>query len=126
MTPEDSEALTSVLHSSHPSIDSQYSFYLYAANLFQNISTHYEVFFSRLAIQVAPADADTASLWRTVVKGLTDLALYGEAYATTMATPFEKEYVVPSCRYVIAKKRGFLGKENAVLSWQSACANKMR
>jgi len=114
-----------VLPSSHPSIDSQYSFYLYAANLFQNVSTYYEVFFSRLAIQVAPADADTASLWRTVVKGLTDLALYDEAYASTMATPFEKECVVSPCQCVIAGK-GFLGNESAVLSLQSACANKMR
>lgn len=91
---EDAEALSSVLPSSQPPIDSLYSFYLYAANLFRNNFTYHEVRFSQLAIQVAPAGADTTPLWNTVVKGFTDLALYEDAYASAMAIPFERECVV--------------------------------
>ncbi|KAF8914143.1 nucleoporin Nup120/160-domain-containing protein [Gymnopilus junonius] len=91
LTLEDADALTSVLPNLHPPIDSQYSFYLYAADLFKNTFTYHEVLFSQLAIQVAPAGADTSPLWNTVVKGLTDLALYEDAYACAMAIPFEKE-----------------------------------
>ncbi|KAF8974708.1 nucleoporin Nup120/160-domain-containing protein [Flammula alnicola] len=90
LTLEDSEALTSVLPNTHP-MDSQYSFYLFAADLFRNTFVHHEVQFSQLAIQVAPPGAETASLWNTVVKGLTDLALYEDAYASVMAMPFEKQ-----------------------------------
>ncbi|KDR83495.1 hypothetical protein GALMADRAFT_55353 [Galerina marginata CBS 339.88] len=90
LTLEDSEALVSVLPSPHP-MGSQYSFYLYAADLFRNTFIHHEVQFSKLAIQVAPAGAEIAPLWNTVVKGLTELALYEDAYGSVMAMPFEKE-----------------------------------
>ncbi|CAA7259487.1 unnamed protein product [Cyclocybe aegerita] len=73
LTYEDSEALSSVL-----------------SNMFRDFVQH-EVHFSQLAIQVAPPGVDTAPLWNTVAKGLTDLALYDDAYASVMATPFEKQ-----------------------------------
>ena len=50
-----------------------------------------------MAIQVAPADADTSPLWNVVAKGLTELGLYDDAYASVMATPFEKQLVVNPC-----------------------------
>ena len=52
---------------------------------------HHEVYFSNLAIQTAPPTADTALLWNTVVNGLIDLALYEDAYASIMATPYDKQ-----------------------------------
>ncbi|KAH9482452.1 Nuclear pore complex protein Nup160 [Psilocybe cubensis] len=90
ITLEDAEALSAVLPNSQL-IDSQYSFYLFAADLFKNGYVYHEAYFSQLAIRVAPPSADTTSLWNTVVKGLTDLALYDDAYAAAMATPFENE-----------------------------------
>lgn len=81
-----------MLPSGHP-IDSQYSFYLFAADLFRNSFLHYEVVFSQLALQVAPAGSDTSPVWSTVVKGLMDLGSYEDAYASIMATPFDKQFV---------------------------------
>ncbi|KAF9057494.1 nucleoporin Nup120/160-domain-containing protein [Panaeolus papilionaceus] len=90
LTLEDVEALSSVLTTAHP-IDSQFAFYQFAANLFQNTVVQYQVHFSQLALQVAPDTADTSALWSVVVKGLTDLGLYEDAYASIMVTPFEKQ-----------------------------------
>ncbi|KAF8165109.1 nucleoporin Nup120/160-domain-containing protein [Crassisporium funariophilum] len=90
LTFEDSDALNSILPNSQP-IDSLYSFYLFAAELFRNSFVHHEVLFSQLAIQVAPPGADTSRLWNTVAAGLTDLALYEDAYASVMAMPYEKQ-----------------------------------
>lgn len=81
-----------MLPSGHP-IDSQYSFYLFAADLFRNSFVHYEVVFSQLALQAAPAGADTSPVWAAAVKGLVDLGSYEDAYASIMATPFEKQFV---------------------------------
>ncbi|KAF9569446.1 hypothetical protein CPC08DRAFT_678255 [Agrocybe pediades] len=90
LTLEDSEALLAVLPPGLP-VDSQYSFYLFAADLFRHTFASYEVHFSKLAIQVAPPGTHTAPLWTAVVKGLIDLALYEDAYASVMSIPFEKE-----------------------------------
>lgn len=92
LTQEDCDALVSVLPPGLP-VDSQYSFYLFAAELFRQTFVSHEVHFSQLAIQVAPSGTDTAPLWTAVVKGLIDLGLYEDAYASVMAIPFEKESV---------------------------------
>jgi nuclear pore complex protein Nup160 len=89
LTFEDSEALNLVLPAQQ--FDTRHSFYLFAANLFRNTSVHHEVYFSNLAIQTAPPTADAALLWNTIVNGLIDLALYEDAYASIMATPFDKQ-----------------------------------
>lgn len=72
-------------------MENEYSFYLYAADLFRNKSVQHEVRFSKLAIQVAPPGTDTTALWSTVVKGQTDLALYEDAYASLMLTPSDQQ-----------------------------------
>ncbi|KAF8204833.1 nucleoporin Nup120/160-domain-containing protein [Pholiota molesta] len=90
LTLEDSDALVSVLPLGRQ-IDSQWSFYVFAADLFRNTFVHHEVLFSQLAIQVAPPGAETGSLWNTVVKGYMDLGLYSDAYASIMTMPFEKQ-----------------------------------
>ncbi|KAF7354945.1 hypothetical protein MSAN_01409400 [Mycena sanguinolenta] len=45
---------------------------------------------SFLALSVAPPDADTSSLWSTIIKGYIDLSLYDDAHASLIATPYEK------------------------------------
>ena len=92
LTLEDSDALASVLPAAQP-MNSQFAFYLFAADLFRSYHIHQEIRFSQLAIQLAPHGAETVQLWNSVVKGLTDLALYEDAYAAVMATPFEKQFV---------------------------------
>lgn len=92
MTLEDSNALGAVLPNVQP-MENEYNFYLYATDLFRNKYIQHEVRFSKLAIQVAPPDIDTTALWSAVVKGLIDLTLYEDAYATLMQTPSEKQCV---------------------------------
>ena len=92
LTFEDSEALNLVLPHAQQ-FDTQYSFYLFAASLFRNVSVYHEVYFSNLAIQTAPPAADTAALWNTMVNGLIDLAQYENAYASIMGTPYDKQSV---------------------------------
>lgn len=92
MTLEDAEALGAVIPNGQV-IQNEYAFYLFAADLFHNVYLAYEVRFSQLAIQVAPSISDTVPLWNNVVKGLTELGLYEDAYATVMQTPFEKQFV---------------------------------
>ena len=92
LTLEDSDALTAVLPVGHAT-DSQYSFYLFAADLFRNTYIHYGVVFSQLALQCAPPGTDTGSVWSDVVKGLMDLGSYEDAYATIMSMPFAKQLV---------------------------------
>ena len=70
-------------------IESQYAFYVYAAELFRPLHTYQDVKFNRLALQVAPPGTDTSQLWKIIVKGLMNLGLYREAYATAMTTPFD-------------------------------------
>jgi hypothetical protein len=91
LTFEDSEALNLVLPHAQQ-FDTRHSFYLFAANMFRNTFVYHEVYFSKLAIQTAPPTADTALLWNTVVNGLIDLALYEDAYASIMATPYDKQW----------------------------------
>lgn len=94
MTLEDSSALTAVLPNGQI-MDSEYSYYLFAAELFRHEYVCHEVNFSKLALQVSPAGIDTAPLWKTIVKGLADLGLYEEAYANLMQVPSERLFVFP-------------------------------
>ncbi|KAG6888649.1 hypothetical protein C0992_007907 [Termitomyces sp. T32_za158] len=86
---EDQEILAKILPATE-FLDSQHFFYGHISNLFKLASwVHYEVSFAQLAISVASPDSDTSSLWSTVIHGLTDLALYEDAYASIMSTPFK-------------------------------------
>ncbi|KAG5644918.1 hypothetical protein DXG03_007383 [Asterophora parasitica] len=90
LSAEDQESLARIL----PAIEllhSQYFFYIHVSNLFKLSGwVHYEVLFAQLAISVAPPNADTSSLWATLITGFSELALYEDAYAALMATPYEK------------------------------------
>ncbi|KAJ7873395.1 nucleoporin Nup120/160-domain-containing protein [Mycena olivaceomarginata] len=91
LTTEDSEALSFVLPASDP-FDTAFFFYLHASKLFKMASlVQHEVSFTQLALSVAPLDADTSSLWNTVIKGYTDLSLYDDAHSSLIATPYEKQ-----------------------------------
>ncbi|KAJ7087255.1 nucleoporin Nup120/160-domain-containing protein [Mycena belliarum] len=91
LSPEDHEALSFVLPASDP-FDSAFFFYLHASKLFKAASlVQYEVLFAQFALSVAPPEADTSSLWSTIIKGYTDLSLYDDAYSSLIATPYEKQ-----------------------------------
>ncbi|KAJ7762811.1 nucleoporin Nup120/160-domain-containing protein [Mycena maculata] len=91
LTSEDHEALSFVLPASDP-FDSAFFFYLHASRLFKIASlVQYEVQFAQLALSVAPPEADTSSLWITIIKGYTDLSLFDDAYSSLIATPYEKQ-----------------------------------
>lgn len=92
---EDSEALAAVLPGGEL-FYSDYAFYLHVASLFKSGSlVSHNVHFSQLALSVAHAEADTTDLWYNVIKGHIDLALYEDAYASLVACPHEKLYVLP-------------------------------
>ncbi|KAG6833626.1 hypothetical protein H0H87_004253 [Tephrocybe sp. NHM501043] len=89
LSPEDQEILAKILPATEL-LDSQHFFYIHVSNLFKMASwTQYEVSFAQLAISVAPFGVDTSSLWSTVIHGFTELALYEDAYASIMSTPYE-------------------------------------
>ncbi|KAF9246881.1 nucleoporin Nup120/160-domain-containing protein [Melanogaster broomeanus] len=86
---EDAEALSSVLPAK-ALYDSDFSFYLEASAIFRSSClAHHEVYFLRLALSVAPPDADTADLWYGLIRGYIDLSSWEEAYSSIIATPFE-------------------------------------
>ncbi|KAJ7638443.1 nucleoporin Nup120/160-domain-containing protein [Roridomyces roridus] len=88
---EDHEALSFVLPATDP-FDSAFFFYLHVSKLFRMASlVQLEVQFAQLALSVAPPEADTGSLWNTVIKGYTDLGLYDDAYSSLISTPYEKQ-----------------------------------
>ncbi|KAK7060140.1 hypothetical protein VNI00_000904 [Paramarasmius palmivorus] len=91
MSPEDREALEQVLPSGHL-FDSPHSFYLYIATLFKSSSLLYhEVLFTQHALSCVPPNADTSSLWYTVVKGYTELGMYEDAYAAWLSVPSDSQ-----------------------------------
>ncbi|KAJ7499350.1 nucleoporin Nup120/160-domain-containing protein [Mycena latifolia] len=91
LSSEDHEALSFVLPASDP-FDSAFFFYLHVSKLFKMASlVQHEVSFAQLALSVAPPEADTSSLWSTIIKGYTDLSLYDDAYSSLIATPYEKQ-----------------------------------
>ncbi|KAF7330785.1 hypothetical protein MVEN_02417700 [Mycena venus] len=91
LTPENHEALSFVLPATDP-FDTAFFFYLHVSKLFKMASlVQHEVQFTQLALSVAPPDADTSSLWNTIIKGYTDLSLYDDAHSSLIATPYEKQ-----------------------------------
>lgn len=91
---EDSEALASVVPGAEL-FYSDFAFYLHAASLFKSGSlVCHDVHFSQLALSVAGPDADTTELWYSIIKGYTDLAGYDDAYASLIACPHERLYVI--------------------------------
>ena len=70
----------------------QFEFYLHVSDLFKAVSnTQYDVHFTQLALSVAADPGlDTSSLWHNVIKGLTDLGQYEDAYAALVSTPYER------------------------------------
>jgi hypothetical protein len=96
---EDNEALAGVLPGAEL-FYSDFAFYLHAASLFKSSSlVCHDVHFSQLALSVAHPEADTIGLWHSVIKGHIDLALYEDAYASLIACPHDKLYVL-LCGYV--------------------------
>ncbi|KAH9950096.1 nucleoporin Nup120/160-domain-containing protein [Amylocystis lapponica] len=90
LSTEDQQALAAVLPGAEL-FNSEFDFYLHAAGLFRTSSvTSHEVVFSQLALSVAPSGSDTASLWHGVIKSLTDLGLFEDAYTTLVATPYDR------------------------------------
>ncbi|CAL1702056.1 unnamed protein product [Somion occarium] len=90
---DDREALEAVLPGGF--YDSAFHFYLHAASLFKAAGvTSYEVTFSQLALSVAPSGLNTSSLWYNVIRGLIDLGLYQDSYATLLACPYDKFQLV--------------------------------
>ncbi|GBE89216.1 hypothetical protein SCP_1502240 [Sparassis crispa] len=85
LTTEDHEALAGVLPGA-AFFQSVFDFDLHVAGLFKAVSvTSSEVVFSQLALSVAPP-----GVWYAVIRGLTDLGFYEDAYATLVSTPYEK------------------------------------
>lgn len=90
---EDREALAAVLPGTEL-FESEFDFYLHASSLFKAASsTSHETMFSQLSLAVAPPGIDTTSLWHGLIKGLTDLGLYEDAYAALISTPYDRLYV---------------------------------
>ncbi|TBU50494.1 nucleoporin Nup120/160-domain-containing protein [Dichomitus squalens] len=87
---EDREALADVLPSGRI-FDTQLEFYLHASDLFKAaISTYHDVFFTQLALSEPGVVEDTTPLWTNVIKGLTDLGQYEDAYAALISAPHER------------------------------------
>ncbi|KAI0951956.1 hypothetical protein AcW1_004182 [Taiwanofungus camphoratus] len=87
---EDREALAAVLPGTEL-FESEFDFYLHASSLFKAASsTSHETMFSQLSLAVAPPGIDTTSLWHGLIKGLTDLGLYEDAYAALISTPYDR------------------------------------
>ncbi|KAL4241382.1 Nucleoporin Nup120/160 [Abortiporus biennis] len=89
LTLEDRTALASVLPGSELS-DSTFRFYIHVAELFKNASAlNHEVYFSQLALSVSPSTIDSTWLWHIVVKGLSELGLYDDAYTALVSCPYD-------------------------------------
>jgi hypothetical protein len=90
MSLEDSEALAAVLPGA-ALFDSDFTFYLHAAALFKSAGVvTYEVSFTQLALSCTPVGVNTSGLWHTIIKGLTDLGVYDDAYMALTSCPYEK------------------------------------
>ncbi|KAG8218321.1 hypothetical protein J3R82DRAFT_3935 [Butyriboletus roseoflavus] len=84
---EDAEALSSVLPAK-ALYDSDFSFYLEASTIFRSSGlTQHEVSFLRLALSVAPPEAETADIWYGLIRGYIDLSSWKEAYSSIIAAP---------------------------------------
>ncbi|KAI0637706.1 nucleoporin Nup120/160-domain-containing protein [Trametes polyzona] len=90
LSSDDQEALAVVLPG-EKLFPTQFDFYLHVADLFRAaLTTYHDVFFTQLALSVAPAGVDTLALWHGVIKGLTDLGQYEDAYTALVSTPYER------------------------------------
>jgi nuclear pore complex protein Nup160 len=91
---EDADALAAILPGGQL-FDSMFAFYLHASTLFKSASlVDHDVHFARLALSNAPPDWDTTDLWSAIIRGMTDLGYWDEAYAALMSTPRDSLYVV--------------------------------
>lgn len=91
---EDQQALAAVLPRAEL-FDTEFNFYLHASGLFKAASViPQEVFFTQRSLSVAPSGLDTTDLWLNVIKGLTDLGLYEDAYTALVAAPSSRLYVL--------------------------------
>lgn len=74
--------------------ETQFDFYLHASDLFKAaLSTYHDVLFTQLALSNAPPHVDTTLLWSNVIKGLTDLGQYEDAYTALISAPYDRLYV---------------------------------
>ncbi|KAI8984997.1 nucleoporin Nup120/160-domain-containing protein [Trametes punicea] len=90
LSPDDQEALAVVLPG-EKLFSAQFDFYLHVSDLFKSaLTTYHDVFFTQLALSVAPPGIDTMALWHSVVKGLTDLGQYEDAYTALMSARYER------------------------------------
>jgi len=122
LSSEDQEALTVVLPSAEL-FGSEFSFYIHVLMLFKSKSlVHHEVLFAQLALSVTPPGVDTVSLWYSIIKGHTDLGLYENAYASLIATPHDKQYVLPST--YVAHFDSIVGGENVLASSSIGCVRR--
>jgi nuclear pore complex protein Nup160 len=126
LSAEDNEALAAVLPGGEI-FYSDYAFYLHAASLFKSGAlVCHDVHFSQLALSVAHSEANTTDLWYSVVKGHIDLALYEDAYASLIACPYNKLYVLLCRSYVVTLTNSVIGNGNASASWSTACVKGMQ
>ncbi|CDO74132.1 hypothetical protein BN946_scf185043.g182 [Trametes cinnabarina] len=90
LSPDDQEALAVVLPGEKV-FPMPFDFYLHVADLFKAaLATYHDVFFTQLALSVAPPGIDTMALWHGVIKGLTDLGEYEDAYTALVSAPYER------------------------------------
>ena len=83
--------------------DTPLEFYLHASDLFKAaLSTYHDVFFTQLALSEPGVAGDTTILWTNVIKGLTDLGQYEDAYTALISAPHERLYVSYSRRIALA------------------------
>ena len=86
----------------------QFDFYLHVADLFRAaLSTYHDVFFTQLALSSAEPGLDTTTLWHNVIKGLTDLGQYEDAYTALISAPHERLYVKALVLFASAADAGF-------------------
>ncbi|CCM04030.1 uncharacterized protein FIBRA_06187 [Fibroporia radiculosa] len=87
---DDEKALASILPGGQL-FNSEFDYYLHAASLSKTVgAVSQEVFFTQRAVSVAPPDVDTTTLWHVIIRGLTDLGLYEDAYAALVSTPYNR------------------------------------
>ncbi|KAH9853874.1 nucleoporin Nup120/160-domain-containing protein [Lenzites betulinus] len=87
---DDQEALAVVLPG-EKCFPAQFDFYLHVAELFKAVlSAYHDVTFTQLALSVAPSGIDAIALWHGVIKGLTDLGQYEDAYTALVSAPYER------------------------------------
>ncbi len=109
MSIDDQEAFAAVLPSERL-FATQFDFYLHVSDLFKAaLSTYHDVSFTQLALSVAAPALDTTALWHNVIKGLTDLGQYEDAYTALISAPYERLYVYLLDRVWFCSLQGLTG-----------------